>query len=157
MSLAIKRALVRANTTGEQLAYVLAVGGGSRIPCVVEMIKQNLNRTFLDRRVNADDDVAMGSVFYGAAKSNYFVIKKIKIKDIINFGVRLYSYDGNITEVFPPLTRYPTKRTLSIPMADMVDLNNNNSTVERRLFPRINWQITETPMRCVLNKGKSRF
>jgi len=102
--------------------FVEVIGGGVRMPCVQNLIKEYFNRNDLDRHVNADEAIVLGATFFAATKSTSFKVKnKLLVKDETLFpmsveiiqGAEDVEMDKRRTQLIAAGNRVGSKRTLS--------------------------------------------
>lgn len=85
----IKKALLDANMTADDIHRVEVIGGGWRIPKVQETLLETLNRKQLDKTMNSDEAFCFGAALYAASLSTAFRLRKFGVHDITSFAVSI--------------------------------------------------------------------
>ncbi|CUF98600.1 heat shock protein 70-like, putative [Bodo saltans] len=83
-------ALKSANVTLAQLSRFEVVGGGLRVPIIIEKLSEGYNKAgsgVVDRTLNSDEAMVVGAGYYGAALSGHFRIKGFRLVERLGFPV----------------------------------------------------------------------
>lgn len=70
-------ALTKANLTASDIDQIELIGGGVRIPKVLEMLEETLERKDLGVHLNGDEAMCFGSAFIASNSSSSFKVKSI--------------------------------------------------------------------------------
>eukprot|EP00899_Mesostigma_viride_P002636 jgi/Mesvir1/12373/Mv00554-RA.1 len=93
----IQRVLADTGVTVEELNYVELLGGGSRVPAVIEMVSAALGGRALDRHLDSDEAIALGAGLHAANLSTVFRVRKFGLTEGAAYplGVRIPSADAD--------------------------------------------------------------
>ncbi|CCC67384.1 hypothetical protein NCAS_0A08260 [Naumovozyma castellii] len=104
----VKKALKDANLATSDISEVLLVGGMSRMPKVVETVKQLFNRE-PSKAVNPDEAVAIGAAIQGAVLSGE--VTDVLLLDVTPLSLGIETLGGVFTRLIPRNTTIPTKKS----------------------------------------------
>lgn len=82
----IRNALASANLTLDDIYSVIPVGGNSRVPFVLQSLKDTVGETKLSQALNAEEAAVKGATLYAATLST-FRFKPFRFKDVISSGL----------------------------------------------------------------------
>ena len=89
----IKTALKNAALISKQIDSIEVIGGGVRIPKIIQQLESFLNMK-TGRRLNGDEATAMGAAFYAATHSTSFRVRStIKLYDSIDYAIDVVLLD----------------------------------------------------------------
>ena len=104
----VKKALKDANMTTSDISDVLLVGGMSRMPKVVETVRQLFNKE-PSKAVNPDEAVAIGAAIQGAVLSGE--VTDVLLLDVTPLSLGIETLGGVFTRLIPRNTTIPTKKS----------------------------------------------
>lgn len=104
----IEMALKDAGLTTDQIDEVILVGGMTRMPKVVDTVRQLFNKE-PHKGINPDEVVAMGAAIQGAVLGGQ--IKDILLLDVTPLSLKIETLGGVATTMIERNTTIPTKRT----------------------------------------------
>ncbi|KAJ2613333.1 lumenal Hsp70 protein [Coemansia sp. RSA 1365] len=84
----LERALAAANATLDDVATIVLVGGGTRVPLVQQTLAREFGEERLSRGVNAEEACVLGAAFRGAALSSHFRVRDVRLRDAAPYAVR---------------------------------------------------------------------
>ncbi|PIA15835.1 actin-like ATPase domain-containing protein [Coemansia reversa NRRL 1564] len=84
----LERALAAANVTLDDVATIVLVGGGTRVPLVQQTLAREFGEERLSRSVNAEEACVLGATFRGAALSSLFRVRDVRLRDAAPYAVR---------------------------------------------------------------------
>ncbi|KIM26563.1 hypothetical protein M408DRAFT_330520 [Serendipita vermifera MAFF 305830] len=127
----IQDALTDAKLELSDITSIVLAGGASRVPLVQTAIKVTFGEDKIAHNVNADEAAVLGAAFYGASLSSRFKTKEIKIQDRHVLPEIQLSFTGETkrgkrllnTALFPPGSKYGTKKTASYRKKDDFELS----------------------------------
>lgn len=105
----VKKALKDANMTTSDISDVLLVGGMSRMPKVVETVRQLFNGKEPSKAVNPDEAVAIGAAIQGAVLSGE--VTDVLLLDVTPLSLGIETLGGVFTRLIPRNTTIPTKKS----------------------------------------------
>lgn len=82
-------ALRRANMTSSDLDQIELIGGGVRIPMVLEKLEEALERKDLGVHLNGDEAMCFGSAFIASNSSSSFKVKSVLLTQHPDYDVHL--------------------------------------------------------------------
>jgi len=82
-------ALRRANMTSSDIDQIELIGGGVRIPMVLEKLEQALERKDLGVHLNGDEAMCFGSAFIASNSSSSFKVKSVLLTQHPDYDVHL--------------------------------------------------------------------
>ena len=101
-------ALKEAGLAADQVDEVLLVGGQTRSPIVVEMVKKIFGRE-PNQEINPDEVVAMGAAIQGGVLAGD--IKDVVLLDVTPLSLGIETHGGLYTQLIPRNSTIPTKNT----------------------------------------------
>ncbi len=104
----VRKALKDANLTAKDIDKVLLVGGSTRVPCVQELVKKELN-TEPSKEVNPDEVVAMGAAIQGGVLTGD--VNDIVLLDVTPLSLGIETLGGVMTVLIPSNTTIPTSKS----------------------------------------------
>ena len=104
----IRKALKDANLTKKDIDKVLLVGGSTRMPKVVELIKKELDKE-PSKNVNPDEVVAMGAAIQGGVLVGD--VNDIVLLDVTPLSLGIETLGGVCTVLIPRNTTIPTSKS----------------------------------------------
>ena len=104
----VKKALKDANLSTSDISDVLLVGGMSRMPKVVETVKQLFGKE-PSKAVNPDEAVAIGAAIQGAVLSGE--VTDVLLLDVTPLSLGIETLGGVFTRLIPRNTTIPTKKS----------------------------------------------
>ncbi|CCK73457.1 Hsp70 family ATPase SSC1 NDAI_0G04730 [Naumovozyma dairenensis CBS 421] len=104
----VKKALKDANLATSDISDVLLVGGMSRMPKVVETVKQLFGKE-ASKAVNPDEAVAIGAAIQGAVLSGE--VTDVLLLDVTPLSLGIETLGGVFTRLIPRNTTIPTKKS----------------------------------------------
>ncbi|GMU52258.1 MAG: chaperone protein DnaK [Candidatus Xenobia bacterium] len=103
-----RQALQDAKLKIDEIDRVLLVGGSTRMPMVVDLVKKTFGKD-PSRDVNPDEVVALGAAVQGAVLSGE--IKDVVLVDVTPLTLGLETLGGVMTKLIPRNTAIPTAKT----------------------------------------------
>ena len=104
----VRKALKDANLSAKDIDKVLLVGGSTRIPCVQELVKKELNKE-PSKEVNPDEVVAMGAAIQGGVLTGD--VNDIVLLDVTPLSLGIETLGGVMTVSIPRNTTIPTSKS----------------------------------------------
>ena len=104
----VRKALKDAKLTAKDIDKVLLVGGSTRIPCVQELVKKELNKE-PSKEVNPDEVVAMGAAIQGGVLTGD--VNDIVLLDVTPLSLGIETLGGVMTVLIPRNTTIPTSKS----------------------------------------------
>ena len=103
----VRDALKEAKLTKNDIDKVLLVGGSTRVPCVQELVKEELGKDG-SKEVNPDEVVAMGAAIQGGVLTGD--VNDIVLLDVTPLSLGLETLGGVMTTLIPRNTTIPTSK-----------------------------------------------
>ena len=104
----VRKALKDAGLTAKDIDKVLLVGGSTRVPCVQELVKNELGKE-PSKEVNPDEVVAMGAAIQGGVLTGD--VNDIVLLDVTPLSLGLETLGGVMTTLIPRNTTIPTSKS----------------------------------------------
>ena len=104
----VRKAMKDANLTKNDIDKVLLVGGSTRIPKVVELIKNELGKE-PSKGVNPDEVVAMGAAIQGGVLTGD--VNDVVLLDVTPLSLGIETLGGVMTILIPRNTTIPTSKS----------------------------------------------
>lgn len=104
----VKKALKDANMSTSDISDVILVGGMSRMPKVVETVKQLFGRE-PSKAVNPDEAVAIGAAIQGAVLAGE--VTDVLLLDVTPLSLGIETLGGVFTRLIPRNTTIPSKKS----------------------------------------------
>jgi len=89
IALPVNEALSKAGLSNDDIEQVEILGGGLRIPRVLELIKAATNKNELMVHLNGDEAMCFGAAFIAANSSSSFKVRKVYLTQHPQFGYRI--------------------------------------------------------------------
>lgn len=104
----VRQALKDAGLTKNDIHQVLLVGGSTRIPAVVEVVRKELGKE-PNKSVNPDEVVAMGAAIQGGVIAGD--VKDVLLLDVTPLSLGIETQGGVMTVLIPRNTTIPTSKS----------------------------------------------
>ena len=104
----VRKAMKDAKLSSKDIDKVLLVGGSTRIPCVVELVKKELGKE-PSKEVNPDEVVAMGAAIQGGVLTGD--VNDIVLLDVTPLSLGIETLGGVMTTLIPRNTTIPTSKS----------------------------------------------
>ena len=104
----VRKAMKDAKLSKNDIDKVLLVGGSTRIPCVQELVKNELGKE-PSKEVNPDEVVAMGAAIQGGVLAGD--VNDIVLLDVTPLSLGIETLGGVMTVLIPRNTTIPTSKS----------------------------------------------
>ena len=104
----VRKAMKDAKLSSKDIDKVLLVGGSTRIPCVVDLVKKELGKE-PSKEVNPDEVVAMGAAIQGGVLTGD--VNDIVLLDVTPLSLGIETLGGVMTTLIPRNTTIPTSKS----------------------------------------------
>ena len=115
----INEVVGKANLELDKIDSIELLGGTSRVPLVKEILMKITGMKKLNRTMNSDEAMALGSTYFGVSSSMSLQLKKIKFNPIIGINISIVKPSGEIQGLFSENSRVNDIASVSCKVSEL--------------------------------------